>query len=120
MNSAQWEAWERYEEGRYLDLIDAQEREEARMEQVIADGTEYLLQSYLRDAHTPSDKFRTYTAEQQLCEVLCSDEETTWEALLEVIRRAAIGQNVQKDAYELLRKLAHAWVSMNRETYIKD
>ena len=84
------------------------------------DATEYLLESYLRDPATPSDNFRTYTAEQQLCEMLCTDEDTDWFALLDLTRRAALGQNVQRDARELLRKLAAAFVSANRDTYIKD
>ena len=120
MNSAQVEAFERYESSRYFDLIEAQEQEQARADVAMADATEYLLQSYLANPATPSDKFRTYTAEQQLSEALCSDEDTDWFALLDLTRRAALGQNVQADAHEMLRKLAAAFVSANRDSYIRD
>ena len=120
MNSAQVEAFERYEHRNYMQMIEAHEQREAREEAALEDATAYLLESYLRDPATPSDNFRTYTAEQQLGEALCSDEETDWAALLDLTRRAALGHNVQADARELLRKLAAAFVSANRDSYIRD
>ena len=112
-------AWEAQAESAYLDRLDREEEREVREESILADIADTMVKQFLVN---PAIKHSTtYTIEQAFDEVMTSSiHEPHSMAFLDLARRAAMGEEVQALAVELLGKLATEWVNQSRETYLKD
>ena len=112
-------AWEAQAEADYLDRLDREEQREASEESILADIADNMVEQFLIN---PAIKHSTtYTIEQAFDEVMTSSiREPHSLAFLDLARRAAMGEEVNALARELLGKLATEWVDQSRETYLKD
>ena len=112
------DAWLSGQEANYLHQLEQEEAhkewEERSKKECISD----LQHHFLTDPERKHYQFSTYTMRQLVDEAM--DPDVHIPQMLELIRRAANGEDISGDAGDLVLELSTKCVSDNLETFLRD
>lgn len=94
-----------------------QEREDYE-DRCIADCKDDLRHLFLHRPDERHHKFSSYTSRQLVDETMDTDKHIP--ALLEMIRRAALGEDISDDAGDFVLEVCNKCVDGNRETFLRN
>ena len=112
------DAWVDGQEALWADRLGMEQAHQEWEERALADCKCDLRHSFLHNPDVKHHQFSSYTVRQLVDEAM--DPDKHYPMLLELIRRAALGEDISDDAGDLVLELANKCVDSQRETFLRD